>query len=302
MKGTDSMINKKFASILPLSAGILWGLTGLFVRRLDDIGIKNTIHLAFFRSAFSAIGLIIYLFLKDKKQLKIKPRDIWCFFGTGILSVLAFSVCYFYTLTHASIAVAVVLSYTAPFFVMILSAILFKEKITLAKVLALFMAMAGCVLLCKTDKNTPITPLIITVGVLSGLAYALYSIFARFVVGKYPPLVITAYTFAFTALGSIFLIDLREFGSAISNAPSCIFILVAFTAVSTLMPYVLLTIGLKYIEPGKAAILTTTEVLTASICGVLFSTDTIGTAGIFGIILLIAGVILVNTGSVSKKL
>ena len=283
-------------------AGVLWGLTGLFVRHLDQIGLKNTVHLAFFRSSFSAIGLIIYLLIKDKKQLKIDPRDIWCFFGTGILSVLAFSVCYFYTLTHASIAVAVVLSYTAPFFVMLMSAVLFKEKITVTKVLALILATTGCVLLCKTDKNTPITPIIVTVGILSGLTYALYSIFARFVVGKYPPLVITAYTFIFTALGSAFLVDFGELRSIVAGSPSCIFILVAFAAISTLMPYVLLTVGLKYVEPGKAAILTTTEVLTASVCGVLFSTDTIGIPGIFGIILLISGVILVNTNLVSKKL
>ena len=296
------MSNKKYAAVLPLMAGVLWGLTGLFVRYLKTIGMENTIHLAFFRSSFSAIGLIIYLSAKDKKQLKINPRDIWCFFGTGILSVLAFSVCYFYTLTHASIAVAVVLSYTAPFFVMLMSAVLFKEKITVTKVLALILATSGCVLLCKTDKNTPITPIIVTIGVLSGLAYALYSIFARFVVEKYPPLVITAYTFIFTAIGSAFLIDFGELYRIVSGSPSCIFILIGFAVVSTLMPYTLLTAGLKYVEPGKAAILTTTEVLTASICGVLFSSDTIGAFGILGIILLLAGVILVNIKSVSKKL
>lgn len=294
------MQSKKFASIFPLIAGVLWGLTGLFVRYFKSIGLENTVHLAFFRSFFASVGLIIYLAAKDKKQLKIELRDLWCFFGTGILSVLAFSVCYFYTLTRASIAVAVVLSYTAPFFVMLMSAVLFKERITVTKILALVMATAGCVLLCKTDENTPITPIVVTVGILSGLAYALYSIFARFVVGKYPPLVITAYTFIFTAIGSAFLIDFGELYSIVSRSPSCILILVAFAVISTLAPYVLLTVGLKYVEPGKAAILTTTEVLTASICGVLFSTDTIGALGILGIILLVSGVVLANTNLVKK--
>ena len=295
------MQNKKFAAILPLLAGVLWGLTVLFVRYLDSLGL-NKIQLTFFRSIFAALSLLIFLSVKDRSQLKIKLRDLWCFFGTGIVSVLAFSVCYFYTLTHASSSVAVVLSYTAPFFVMLLSALLFKEKITVTKVLALILATAGCFLLCKTDKNTPITPIIITVGVLSGLAYALYSIFARFVVGKYPPLVITMYTFIFTAIGSIFLVDFGELGAVIARSPSCVFMLFAFAVVSTLMPYVLLTIGLKYVEPGKAAILTTTEVLTASICGVLFSGDILEAPGIWGIILLVAGVVLVNIKSFPKKL
>ena len=291
---------KKIAPLFPLIAGILWGLTGIFVRALDEVGLNN-MHLAFFRSFFSASGLLIFLAVQDRKQLKIDLRDLWCFFGTGILSVLSFSVCYFYTLTHSSIAIAVVLSYTAPFFVMLLSALLFKEKITVTKIIALIMATAGCFLTCAPDENTPITPIIVTVGVLSGLAYALYSIFARFVVGKYPPLVILTYTFIFSSIGSAFLIDFRELGTAVAGSPSCIFTVIAFAAVSTLAPYLLLTIGLKYVEPGKAAILTTTEVLTASLCGILFFGESI-IDSIYGIILLIAAVVLINTKSVSKKL
>ena len=295
------MSTKKFTQLLPLFAGILWGLTGIFVRRLNGIGLNN-MHLAFFRSFFAALGLIIALLITDRKQLKISPKDLWCFFGTGILSVFSFSVCYFYTLMHSSISVAVILSYTAPFFVMVLSSILFREKITLPKVIALIIATSGCFLLCKTDQNTPVSPIIVLVGLLSGLSYALYSIFARFVVGKYPPLVITAYTFTFSSLGSAFLIDFGELGTAISNSPSCIFILIAFAVVSTLMPYILLTIGLKYVEPGKAAILTTTEVLTASLCGILFFHEKITAAGILGIILILTAVVLINIKLPSKKL
>ena len=291
---------KKIASLFPLFAGILWGLTGIFVRRLNAVGINNY-HLTFFRTFFAAVSLFLFLLVTDKKQLKINPKDLWYFFGTGILSVVSFSVCYFYTLMHSSISVAVILSYTAPFFVIILSAILFREKITVLKLIALFMATLGCFLLCKTDKNTPVTAAIIIVGLLSGLSYALYSIFARFVVGKYPPLVITAYTFLFSSIGALFLIDFKSFGEAISASPSSIITVFLFSMVSTLMPYVLLTIGLKYIETGKAAILTTTEVLTASVCGILFFHEKITAAGILGIILILAAVILINIKLTGKR-
>lgn len=295
------MSAKKFAPLLPLSAGILWGLTGIFVRRLNAMGINN-MYLTFFRSSFSALGLIIFLFVTDRRSLKLQKRDIWCFFGTGILSVFTFSVCYFYTLMHSSIPVAVILSYTAPFFVVILSAILFGERITPLKVAALIMATCGCALLCGTDKNTPVTPVIITVGLLSGLAYALYSIFARFVVDKYPPLVITAYTFLFTAVASAFSISFKELAAACAAHPESIPTAAAFSLVSTLMPYVLLTIGLKYVEPGRAAILTTTEVMTASLCGILIFGEKITAAGICGMLLILTAVVIINIRSAAKKL
>ncbi|MBR4173127.1 MAG: EamA family transporter, partial [Clostridia bacterium] len=177
----------------------------------------------------------------------------------------------------------------------------FREKITLLKIAALIMATAGCFLLCKTDSNTPVTTVIVLVGLLSGIAYASYSIFARFVVGKYPPLVITAYTFLFATIGSLFLFDFKDFYAAISQSPMSIFTLIAFSFVSTLMPYVLLTIGLKYVETGKAAILTTTEVLTASLVGTLFFHEKITVAGIFGIILILAAVVLINIKLSGKR-
>lgn len=295
------MKTKKIMQLLPLFSGILWGLTGIFVRNLNRIGLNN-MQLTFFRSFFAAAGLIIFFLVTDKKELKINPKDLWYFFGTGVLSVFSFSVCYFYTLMHSSISVAVILSYTAPFFAVILSSILFGEKITPPKVLALIMATAGCFLLCKTDKNTPISPVIIGVGLLSGLSYSLYSIFARFVVEKYPPLVITAYTFVFSSFASVFLIDFKEFSMAVSSSPSSIFTIILFAAVSTLMPYILLTIALKYVKPGKATIMTTTEVLTASLCGILFFHEKITAAGILGIILILTAVVLINIKLSAKEL
>lgn len=292
---------KKIAPLFPLLSGVLWGLTGIFVRKLNGIGMDN-FQLTFFRSFFAAISLVAYFLLTDKEQLKVNPKDLWCFFGTGILSVFSFSVCYFYTLMHSSVSVAVILAYTAPFFVIILSAIIFREKITLLKLTALFVATLGCFLLCKTDKNTPITAVVILIGLLAGLSYASYSIFARFVVGKYPPFVITAYTFIFSSIASFFLADFKSLFSVISANPESILTLIIFSFVSTLMPYLLLTIGLKYVEAGKAAILTTTEVLTASLVGILFFREKITAAGILGIILILAAVVSINIKLSGKNL
>ena len=295
------MLSKKIAPLFPLLAGVLWGLTGIFVRNLNGIGIDN-FQLTFFRSVFAAVSLIVFFLITDKKQLKIDTKDLWCFFGTGVLSIVSFSVCYFYTLMHSSVSVAVILAYTAPFFVIVLSAIIFHEKITLLKLIALVIATFGCFLLCKTDKNTPVTAVIIIIGLLAGLSYASYSIFARFVVGKYPPLVITAYTFIFSSLGSAFLVDFKSFADVVSVHPTSLLTIIIFSVVSTLMPYLLLTIGLKYVEAGKAAILTTTEVLTASLVGVLFFGEKITATGILGIILILAAVVLINIKLSGKNL
>ena len=92
------------------------------------------------------ISLGVYLLIGNRSKLKVRLKDLWCFFGTGIFSILFFSYCYFTTIQLTSLSVACILLYTAPVFVMVLSVFLFREKITLQKLMALVLAFAGCVL------------------------------------------------------------------------------------------------------------------------------------------------------------
>lgn len=130
-------LKNKTSSLFILAAAFLWGLTGIFVRTLNASGLDN-MQLLFFRSFITSITLIIYLFFKDRSKLKINPKDIWYFIGTGVLSFTLFGICYFYTIAHASMSLAAMLLYTSPFFVMIMAAIFFREKITAAKIFALW--------------------------------------------------------------------------------------------------------------------------------------------------------------------
>ena len=92
----------------------------------------------------SFVGL--YLLLFDRQKLRLRPRDIWCFAGSGICSLMLFSWCYFTGMQAASRAVMAVLLYTAPVFVMLMSSVFFREKLTGAKLTALVLCLAGCVL------------------------------------------------------------------------------------------------------------------------------------------------------------
>ena len=80
-----------------------------------------------------------------RELLRIRLRDLWCFLGTGIGSIVFFNYCYFKTISLTSMSVAAVLLYTAPAIVMVLSRILFGERFTVRKVTALVMTFVGCI-------------------------------------------------------------------------------------------------------------------------------------------------------------
>ena len=136
---------KKLAPVFVLSAGTLWGLMGIFVRKLSTYGFSS-LQIACLRILFGAALFLVITGVFNRNLLKIQLRDVGLFLGMGLLSLLLFTVCYFTTINLASLSVAAILLYTSPIWVMLMSAICFREKITRRKLLCAAMAFGGCVL------------------------------------------------------------------------------------------------------------------------------------------------------------
>lgn len=286
-------LKNKLPSLYILAAAFLWGLTGIFVRTLNVQGLDN-MQLLFFRSAVTCLTLFIYLFITDRSKLKIDIRDIWYFLGTGVLSFTLFGVCYFYTIANASMSLAAMLLYTSPFFVMIMAALFFREKITTAKILALLAAALGCVMICGTDKNTTVSPFIIFTGLSSGFCYALYSIFGRIALKKYSSETVTVYTFFFAAIASMFAVDFPAISDVLVTNPKAILLAVVFAYISAFFPYIFYTKGLQNTESGKAAVMATFEAVVASVAGILAFGESLTVIATLGIILVLFSVFLLN--------
>ena len=185
-----------------LLAGIFWGSMGLFVRQLNAAGLY-AIDVMQLRVLASAIFVGLYLLLFDRQKLRLRPRDIWCFAGSGICSLMLFSWCYFTGMQAASLAVMAVLLYTAPVFVMLMSIVFFREKLTGAKLTALVLCLAGCVLVSGVGSSERLGLRGLLLGLGAGFGYALYSIFGRCAIDRgYSSWTITFYTFVFWPISS----------------------------------------------------------------------------------------------------
>lgn len=250
-----------------LAAGILWGLIGLFNRALAAAGlnVQNIVLLRNFGSML-LLGLLFLLF--DRSVFRIKLKHIPIFLGTGIVSVLLFTLCYFSCQQMCSLAVAAVLLYTSPAFVVILSAILWREKITKRKLAALIVAFLGCTFVTGVwSGNLTVTFYGALLGVGSGLFYGLYTIFGHYALEHYQPFTVTFYTFLTAGVGACFVTSPVQTLSLVS-APGTALIALGLIVVSTVAPYLLYTRGLAGLEGGKAAILASIEPVTAAVVGV----------------------------------
>ena len=286
-------MKKRSAVVSVILAGVLWGLIGVFIKRLSTFGF-DSIQIAFIRMLIAAVIFYLFVMIKDKSLFIIEIKDIWMFIGTGIISVSLFNICYFYTIINSEASLAVVLLYTSPVFVVLISAILFKEKITSNKIIALVFSFAGCVLTAGVLGEVQVRPFIILTGVASGLFYALYSIFGKYALRKYSTYTVTVYTFIFGLIGDLFISKPNVVAATVINNPESIIWCLGIGIVSTVLPYFLYTKGLENLESGKAAILVAVEPLVGAVIGMCFLRESHSILKLIGILLILLSIILLN--------
>lgn len=294
------------AYIEVISAGVLWGCMGLFVRNLNKLGLA-TMGIVAIRAIIAALLLFLYMIIFNRKLLKIRIKDIWCFLGTGILSVLFFNFCYFRTMTVTSLSVAAILLYTSPAFIMIMSYFLFKEKFTGFKVIALVLTFTGCVLVSGlvdsllAGGKIGLTPVNLLIGLGAGFGYALYSVFSRYAIERgYNSLTITFYTFLFSAIGCLFFTDLPQLAGVFTGSVKGCLLCVGIAVFGTLVPYLTYTAGLKGMDNGRASVVVSIEPAVATLISMFVYKEIPSVLGGVGILLVLAAVILVNV-QVKKK-
>ncbi len=258
-------------------------------------------QITFVRMLVSAPVMFLVVAVTVKNNLKIKLKDIWFFVGTGIVSIVLFNACYFYTMIHSQTSVAVVLLYTSPVFIMLISRVVFKEKITSQKLISLVMTFVGCAFVAGLSKSENITAKIVLIGLASGLFYGLYTIFGRFALEKYSSITVTVYTFVFGLIGSFAINNVpKTFGVIIKN-PDVILWCIGIGVVCTILPYLLYTWGLSEMESSKAAIIVAVEPLVGAVIGMTFYGEEKSLIKIIGITLILIAIVMLNLKNKNNK-
>jgi drug/metabolite transporter (DMT)-like permease len=217
------------------------------------------------------------------------------FIGTGIFSTVFFNWAYFTAIEEVSLSVAVILLYTGPAFVVILSRIFFKEPITSRKIGALVLTLLGCLLVVKVFPSgvEHISWYGILVGLGSGFGYALYSIFGKHALKKYHPLTVITYTFVFASAVMVPASGITISTANLQSAHVWMNIL-GLGFFPTALAYYLYTMGLSMVESGRASIAATVEPLVATLLGVFVFNDVLTAFQIVGMLLVLAAVVLIQ--------
>jgi len=291
MSGAES---RRTGLLLVLTAGISWGLLGIFVRRLMALGLPAP-DVAALRSLGAALVLTVFFVLTRRETFRVRLRDLWCMAGCGIVSITFFNVCYFAALRLTTVNIAVTLLYTSPAFVMVMSVLFFREKLTLRKAGALAAVLLGSALAGGVFSSSgPLDGRVLFWGLGSGFCYALYTIFGRCAQTRgYGSAAITLWTFLFSGAAGLFIPNWSAaFRTAQSGGGAFWTGLAGMVLISTILPYGAYTAGLKRLTPSTSAIAAAVEPLVGTVMGVLVFHESLTFSAGAGMVLILGAVFL----------
>ena len=283
---------KTKAYLYIISSAAFWGLIGLFVRILSAQGF-TPMQIVAIRATSSALLMVPILLKMGIHHFKINPKTVLPLVGMGVVSLTFSNFCYFNCIEFSSLAVAALLLYTAPIFVMLMSLVLFGESFNFAKGVALGATFLGCAFVTGAfDSDVSLSLAGLLFGLGSGIGYALYSIFGKYAIRNYSTLTITTYAFIFASISSIplanFTGDLKYF------EPATLWSALGLAALSTVIPYLLYTWGLEEVEAGRASILATVEPLVATAVGIAVFSEPVTLHKLIGTVLICSSIIILN--------
>ena len=285
---------KSLSTLCVILSGIVWGIIALFVDGLKKIGFTS-IQCASIRCIFTTLILLTIILIQNPKQLKVEPKDLLVFACSGAFGISVFSLCYFRAIhIIGGASVPSLLLNTAPVFVLIIASIFLKEKITLKKLIALVLALFGVACVSGVfSSQEGVSFEGVLFGVLSGLGYALYSVFTKSVSKKYSPLVINFYSFM---VAMFIIVPASNIFSQMDKlfTLSGIGLSLGLVVLCTVSPFLLYSFGLKKLPVGVVSVMAMLDPITATIIGLVFMSEGVTFFKIIGIVCVLAGITILN--------
>jgi DME family drug/metabolite transporter len=137
------------------------------------------------------------------------------------------------------------------------------------------------------------------IGFAIPVSYAMFSLFGKPLAGVYHPLTIITYGFAFAAL-TLLPFQLLT-GQPWTVDGSTVLWMIGLVFLSTIFPFAIYTVALRWLQVGVAGILCMAEIPFAALYSFLFLGERFTVLQYGGALAVIAGVVLLNLGRTRKS-
>ncbi len=293
------MKNNRFALFALLLVQLFYGVTFTFANDVIDGGFMQSSGFILFR--VSLAGILFWIFSIWTPKEKIDRKDypkfmVAAFFGVA-LNMLAF----FKGLQYTTPINGSVIMVTTPIIVLVLSAIIFREKITKLKVLGIFAGLSGALILSVYNRSTSTGDQILLGNFLvlvNAASYSYYLILIKKLTNKYHPYTFIKWLFLF---GILFVLPFGYNELVAVNwssfTPYIWFSALFVVVFATFATYLLNPIALRNLSATTVSTFVYIQPIFAGGFAIMMGSDNLNAVKVLAAILIFLGVYLVSKNS-----
>jgi len=178
---SQSSLTKSYTLLLALS--VIWGLAFVAIRRADfDL---SPVDLTLLRWIIVSVAFLLLAPFIGRLKVPFLRTDLPRFLVVALSNVVIYHLSLNYAESIVSASLAGILISLGPVFVVVLSRLSLGEKIGRRLIVALLLASAGALVLSAGDTLSFVTLTGPIAVVVTALAYAVYAVLSKPLVGKY---------------------------------------------------------------------------------------------------------------------
>lgn len=301
---------------IALTSAVILSTTGIFIAYLSREYSLPALILSFWREFLVSLILMLFIGIRNPRALLPGWKKVPFYLLYGFV-LAVFNGIWTFSVALNGAALATFLVYTSPVFTALLGSLLLKEKMTLLHWFCISLSMTGCLLisdyLSTTDSGISITGL--AVGLLSGFAYALYTIQGRKAGQHSSSTEVWSSLCWIFGIASLFMLLFILILRALSFSPGVLtgnlfhlgkawkgwMVLLLLAGLPTLSGYGLYNLSLKYLPSLTVSLLASTEPVFTALLAYLLLKETLTISALTGSIFILSSVFLIQSGSLLSR-
>ncbi|MGD0990190.1 MAG: EamA family transporter [Candidatus Sulfotelmatobacter sp.] len=290
------------------SAAFLWGIsaalgravfTGRFVLSSAALRPIDPLILSQARATFSLLVLFPALaFARGWQRIKLPARDLAHCFLLGTLGVAVSNYFYYVAIERTSVAIAIIVQYTAPVWVLIYVVARGQQKLTAQRILAVALAVVGIALVIdilrvRSGSALHLDLYGILAALLASFSFAFYNVSGHRILARYDRWRVLVWTLASAAAFWLIVNPPWKVAQAHYVAAQWLFLFV-FSMISVLGAFSLYFLGLQHLEPSRAIITSCLEPVFSIVLAALLLGEVLRPIQTLGIIFVLAAIVIVQ--------
>lgn len=256
--------------ILVCASAFFFATTGVLAKLIISGGI-SPLRLTQIRTAGTFLALLLFLLISNKNALKVRRNEIPNLILIGLIGIAGVQALYFFAVTRMPISITLVIEFTSPIWIALFIRFFRKQLVRPLMWWGIGTALVGLIMVTQIWNGLRLDALGVIATFIDALCLSFYYLKSEKTVKTRSGLSMLVYAFGSATIFFAIIQPIWNFPTEIFSAQislqdlntggyiagwQLIGILITF---GSILPYLLVTYGLKYIPASQGSVIAMTE-------------------------------------------